>query len=416
MFLYFSQMKEKVQSYYPILFFLLCCFCWFAIVMSLGVYSSTIIPKNGVLPFTFNWWESTDFQNHLMLGNYLENETAKGTVYTTYTYPFYLVNYLILAPFHHLFGLSYEIAHNILPYINVCFFALVLYRIKKSQIVLIVKSGNLYFLLMLLLIVGLLISNALPWISMLKNNLENFHMLVAILFCVLSLVCLKEYETKKRDRMFLWIGLLISFLTPIYFPAWLLCYVYSEDVLKVRKSMVINIVLVVFSNFANYILPVLASESLNLQSSASGFLYRSGLDGSRQYFDSILSVIYAPSSSQEKTSTFLLIIATIVLGKMLKSHSKKFFKQAIFLLIPFLSTIILFPQFSSIHMYFVELLLVIPCVFMLCYWLLNFEIIVQLQPKQFSLLLVFFTLLIMSQLLELAAHFALLHEIKTLLQ
>lgn len=408
-------MNSNKKSVFSTLFFITCCFIWISIILPLGVFESSITPKNGVLPFTFNWWESTSFQNHLCLGNYLDNEVEIGTVYTTYTYPFYFVNYIILAPIHHFFGFKYETAQNILPFLNVLLFALVLYQLRKNEIQLLIQSKNAYFLFFVFLLVGLLISNALPWISMLKNNLENFHLFIALLFCVLSIVCIKPFETLKKDKLFLIIGLLISMLTPIYFPAWLLCYIYSEEALKLRKGMLINVLIVVFSNAINYLLPLLSANSLQLKSSASGFLFRSGLNGSRLHFDSILSVIYDPHSSQEKVSTLLLLASTITLGKVLKSESKLFFKQCVFLLIPFLTTIIFFPQFSSIHMYFIELLLVIPCVFMLCYWLLNFDLVSKLKPKQYSLLIVFFALIIMSQLLEIAAHFALSDDLKKII-
>ena len=404
--------KQKIQSLYPLLFFMLCCIFWCVIVMSLGVFQSSITAKNGVLPFTFNWWESTSFKNHLLLGNYVKDETVYGTVYTTYTYPFYLLNYAILAPLHHIFHISYEKAQNILPFLNVLFFSIVIYRIKRIEIKLLVKSSNVYFLFSVFLITGLLLTNSLPWSSMLRNNLENFHMFVAILFCILSLVCINAYETQKKDRLFLIIGLLISFITPIYFPAWILCYIYVQDVLKFRKKMLITISFVVLSNIVNFILPILAANSLNLRSSASGFLFRSGLDGSDFYFDSILSVIYSPKSSQQTLSTLLLIISTIILGRLLGNNSKAFFKQLLFLFIPFFTTLILFPQFSSIHMYFIELLIVIPCIFMLCYWVLNFELISRLKTSQYSMAIIFFSFLIMSQLLQVARNFCLLEFLK----
>lgn len=408
-------MRHKIKSVHPFLFFIFCCVFWVLVVMKLGVFQSSITPKNGVLPFTFNWWESTPIKDHLLLGNYAENEAAHGKVYTTYTYPFYLVNYSILFPLKHIFHISYNVAQNILPYINVLFFAFVIYRLKNREINSLIRSGNLYFQFCVFLIIGLLITNSLPWTSMLLNNLENFHMFIAILFCRLSLVSIYPIETKEKDRLFLIIGLIISFVTPIYFPAWILCYVYSEEELKIRKQMLVTVFFVFLSNAVNYILPLIAANSLQLSSSASGYLYRSGLDGSNLYFDSILSVIYSPSSQQQTISTLLLIISLFVLKTVLKDKSKLFFKQLIFLLIPFLITVILFPQFSSIHMYFVELLIVIPCVFMLCYWSLNYELITQLKSSHYTMAIIFISFLIMTQLLEIARHFCLLSYLKEML-
>lgn len=408
-------MKNTIKPFYTIIFFILICAFWLIIVMILGVYDSSITPKNGVLSYTFNWWENTNFYNHLCLGNYLENEISKGTIYTTYTYPFYFVNYILLAPFHYLFGVSYKKLQNILPYINVLFFVYIIYRLKKKEIKELILSKNRYYQIWIFFILGILITNCLPWISMLRNNQENFHMLIAVLFCYLSIICIQPNDIVKKDRKFLVIGLIISCITPIYFPAWLLCYIYLETELKVRKKMMVNILIVILSHSINYILPLAASKYLGLRSSASGYLYRSGLDGSNKYFDSILSVFYSPKSEQHTTSTILLIISVFILGKKLKNNSKFYFNQLIFLSIPVLITVLLFPQFSSIHMYFIEFLIVVPCVFMICYWLIDSKLISQLKSKNYTLSIIFFSFIIMSQLIEIARYFKLLNFLKNII-
>ncbi len=409
-------MKNNIKSIYTIIFLFLICAFWLLIVLTLGVYHSSITPRNGVLSYTFNWWESTTFDQHLFLGNYIQNEASKGTIYTTYTYPFYFINYILLAPLHYFFHISYEKLQNSLPYLNVLLFVVIIYRLKKGDIRELIQSKNLYYQTWVFLIFGIVITNALPWVSMLRHNQENLHMPIALLFCILSLSILKREEDKKRDKKFLGIGSIIACISPIYFPAWILCYIYSETALKLRKKIILNVFIVVLVNIINYILPLIAANSLHLKSSASGYLYRSGLDGSTEYFKSILSVIYNPSSEQHTTSTILLIFSAIFIGRKLEENSKIYFKQLIFCFIPFCTTVILFPQFSSIHMYLIEFLLVIPPIFLIVYWLLNSELIKKIEPHKYTKALLFFTLLIMSQLLEVAKYFKLSHFLKELIR
>lgn len=408
-------MKNKINSFSLFFFIPLTCLFWLLIIEYLGIYQKTITPRNGVLSYTFNWWESTTISNHLFLGNYIENEASKGTIYTTYTYPYYFVNYAILAPLHFLFHISYEKLQNLLPYFNVLLFLLLIYRIKKQEIKELIQSKNLYYQAWISLIIGIIITNALPWISMLRHNQENLHMPIALLFCILSISVIKQDEDKKRDKKFLFIGSIIACISPIYFPAWVLCYIYSELELKIRKKMVMNILLVIVINCINYVLPLIAANSLNLKSSASGYLYRSGLNGSNDYFSSILSVIYNPHSEQHTSSTIILIISAILIGKKLKDNSRRYIKQLIFSFIPFCTVVILFPQFSSIHMYLIEFLLVIPPIFIICYWLIDTDLVKKIRPKEYSTMMLFFMLIIMSQLLEVAKYFKLSHFLKEII-
>ena len=408
-------MKNKINSFSLFFFITLTFIFWILILHYLGVYEIAIIPRSGVLSYTFNWWESTSIDKHLFLGNYLPNETYNGTVYTTYTYPFYFINYTLLAPFRYLFHMSYEKSQNLLPYFNVLFFIFIIYRLKRKEIQEIIQSKNLYYLTWIFLIFGIIITNALPWTSMLRHNQENLHMPIALLFCILSLTIIKREKNEERDRKFLIIGSIIASISPIYFPAWILCYIYTETDLKVRKKMIINAFLVFTINFINYIIPLIAANSLRLKSSASGYLYRSGLDGSSDYFNSILSVIYNPHSEQHTSSTIILIISAIYIGRKQKEDAKIYFKQLIFTLIPFASIVILFPQFSSIHMYLIEFLLVVPPIFLITYKLINFEFLKNIQPKEYATYILFFTFIIMSQLLEIAKYFKLNHFLKELI-
>ena len=47
-------MKNKINSFPLYLFFLLTCSFWLLIIQYLGIYQSTITPRNGVLSYTFN--------------------------------------------------------------------------------------------------------------------------------------------------------------------------------------------------------------------------------------------------------------------------------------------------------------------------------------------------------------------------
>lgn len=377
---------------------------WLSVILFLGVYSSIDIPRNGVLPNTFNWWNHNTVSIHLFLGMYEPNHIDKGLVYTTYTIPFNLIMYSFVGFTSFLSNRSFEISQNVLPFINVFAFVFFLLRWNFEKFKSYFEKTNLFDSILSFLLIGLIVTNALPWVSLLRYNAENPHMFASVIFCYLSLSIYNPITEKTKDKRFLTGGVLLSILNPYYIIAWCLCYLIQEENFKIRRVFFKNVLWVTLSFVFNYFLPISFAKLNGFGSSASGFLFRSGLDGNDTYFKSNLGAIFNPISEQHLVNDIILLLFVIVIGYLIKDR-KRYLKQFSFLMIPMLTIFILFPQFTSIHMYMVEFLFVIPCIYMIFTHFFEIKSIFTKNTTAFVYTCVLFSFLIFGQLIDIARAF-----------
>jgi len=396
-------MKVNIKKGLPILCVFIISLCWFAFILEIGVFNETFKPRSGVFPTTFNWWEMHTWKEHLFLGVFDSSDINEGKVYTTYTFPFLLANYIALYPLHLIFGVNYEILQNILVYFQVSLFIILIYRLRRKEISSLI-SADWIKLVWLSLSVGLIVSNSLPWISFLRYNTDNFHFIVSLVFCYLSVIHHTE-DIKYKDRRFLLSGLVISCISLIYIFPWALCYLFSEQKLALRKQMILNFVFVSISTIINYSLPIIAQRHLMLQDTSSDFFYRSGLDGSSVYLKSTFSPYFSSISEQHIGNCLTLLFALGVMIYAFKSQRIKMLNQVMFNFIPFIFIYIMLPQFCTIHAYLVEFLFVTPCIFLLVYWLLSIKFNALFTPKKFVFSFLFVIFILMGQLMEIAKSF-----------
>jgi hypothetical protein len=73
-----------------------------------------------------------------------------------------------------------------------------------------------------------------------------------------------------------------------------------------------------------------------------------------------------------------------------------------FLAIPYATMAILLPQFTSIHPYFTDLLLIVPATFVLAFWSMQREVFQRLTAKSAVLYFLVASLVLMTNLLTVA--------------
>ncbi len=398
-------MTINIKKGLPILCVVLISLCWFVFILKIGVFNEMFKPRSGVFPTTFSWWEMHTWKEHLFLGVFYPSDINEGRVYTTHTYPYLVTNYLVLFSIHRISKINYEIAQNFLVCLQVMLFVILIYRLRSKEISSLI-SANWIKLIWLFLIIGLIITNSLPWISFLRYNTDNFHFFVSLVFCYLSVIH-HSTDFKYKDRRFLLSGLIISCISIIYIIPWALCYLFSEKKLILRKQMILNSIFVSISTIINYTLPIMAQNYLRLKDTSSDFFYRSGLDGSSVYLKSTFSPYFSSISEQHIGNCLTLLFAIGVLIYVFKSQRIKILNQVIFNFIPFFFIYIMLPQFCTIHAYLVEFLFVIPCIFLLVYWLLSVKFNELFTPKKFVYSFLFVIFILMGQLMEVAKTFKL---------
>jgi hypothetical protein len=382
---------------------------WFAVVIKLGVGGATTHERAGILPATFSWWEQTAWNQHLFLGLYESSNASDGFVYTTNTYPFLITNYIILFPFHQLFDLKYELLQNGLVYLHVLLFLGLILWLRKKEVSDLI-SPNLFGLCWLFLILGLVLTNASPWISFLRYNADNFHFFVSMIFCYLS-VNVETKDSDLKDRRFLLGGLILACISVIYIIPWVLCYIFTEEKLSIRSKVLKNTFVVFAVAGVNYFLPVIAQQHLGLFKVSSSYLFRSGLDGHSIYLKSTFAPYFSAIAEQHIGNCISLMCGVFILIVAMKSQRSMMLKQLLFNLIPFAFVYIALPQWCTIHPYLSEFLFVTPCIFLIAYWLMSLKVKTDFSPSEFVYAVLFLGFLIIGQLMEIAKTY-IIHNLK----
>lgn len=377
---------------------------WLLVLLKLGLWHVTLRPDGGVLSYTFNGWAEYPASRHLFLGQYNPDDFAQGRAYTTYTYPFLFFNFLILTPLHFLLKLPYEVAQNFLPFFYVLCLAGLFILTRRDQLLSIVERQCPFRWLLAFITIGIVVTDPLPWVSSLNYNQDNFHILAAGAFCYLSTWVFRD-EVPKRPLLLT--GVFLALWSPIYLPAWILASLFFNRPLKLERKWLLQVGGISALALLNLRLPLYVCRWAKLTSVSSDLLYRSGLDGSTQYMTSIYQAIFSPFDQRRWATAFYLLVV-IFLGVAFQSLFRKQYRplqQALFLLIPYSTMAILFPQFTSIHPYFTDLMLVIPAIFLISFWCLQREFWENLTGRIYVMWLLVAGLTLMTNLLTVAQNF-----------
>jgi hypothetical protein len=148
---------------------------------------------------------------------------------------------------------------------------------------------------------------------------------------------------------------------------------------------------------------VLVARLAGVVPAGSGFLFRSGLDGSRLYMTSIFQAVYSPSDPRHWPTAwyFFLTALLAVCFHYFFRHKKKYrpLQQALFLLIPFCTVVIFLPQLTSIHPYLTDLFIFVPANFLMSFWFLQKAFWERLTGKRYVGWLLLASLILMTNLL-----------------
>jgi hypothetical protein len=381
---------------------------WLLVLLKLGLWRATIRPVDGVLSYTFNGWENYPVSRHLFLAQLEPNQFAQGKAYTSYTYTTLFFYFIFLAPFHFLLKLPYEIAHNVLPYFFVACLTSLLILTRKSELLMILQEKSPFRWLLAFLAIGIVITDPLPWVGSLNYNPENVFILVAGAFCYLSTWVFRD-EVPKKPLLIVGIFLAL-WCGPLYIPAWILAGLFFNRALILERKWMLQVAGVSALAVLNFFAPAYVSQWGGLSSVSYGFYFRSGLDGSSQYMTTIFQAISSPVDPRYWPTAFYVLITlclAVAFHYLFRKRKLPFrpLQQAFFLLIPYLTTAIMFPQMTSIHPYLTDPLLVIPATFLISYWFLQKEYWESLTGETYVGWLLVASLILMTNLLTVVQNF-----------
>ena len=376
---------------------------WLSLLLKLGIAHATVTPQEGHLSLTFEGWATNPVSSHLFLAQTKHDDFANGRVYISGTYPFVFANFLLLAPFHFLFGLPYNIAHNFLPYYYVFGLVLLLVLATWRQLSAIFKKKRFLLWFLVFISIGISITDPLPWTSSFNAARDNPHILAAGLFCYLSTWVFYGQIPKTP---LLVVGILLAVFMTMYIPAWILAGLFFQPTLSIDRKWMRQVLAVCALAVANVALPAVVCRFAGVTPTGSGFLYRSGLDGSTEYMTSIFQAVYSPNDLRHwPTSAYVLLCALLAIcfhfffNERNRSHP---LRQTVFLLLPYATVAILLPQLTSIHPYTTDLFLIVPATFLMSFWFLQKRFWNRLTGNTYVVWLLVASFILMTNLLTVA--------------
>lgn len=375
---------------------------WISVLLSMGIWHATVKPADGLLSYTFNGWTTQPISRHVFLAQFGPDDFAQGKAYVSATYEFIFFNFLYLAPFHFLLGLPYNIAHNFLSYFYVICLGLLLIQTTKKELLAVCQQRNRLLLSLIFISVGITMTNPMPWISSLFYNRDNVFVVAAGVFCYLSTWVFRN-EVPRAPLLIA--GIFFAAWSPLFIPPWILAGLFFQRTLRLESRRVLEVAGVCLLGLVNLLLPIVVSRLAGIQPLGSGPLLRSGLDGSTQYVTSIFQAVYAPWDLRHWPAGWHLMavaILAVYFSYVFRERKYRPVQQGLFLLIPYSTTVILFPQMSSIHPYLTDVLLLVPASFLISFWCLQQTFWEKLDRETFAVSLLTADLIIITNLLVLA--------------
>lgn len=373
---------------------------WLLLLSGAGVRALSARAAPGVLSRTFQGWSAFPPGQHAYMAQYSGTEFQEGRAYVSYTYAFLFANFALLAPLRFLWDIPYERAHNVLPYVYaLCLLALLWWTSRKEWS----EAQTPLRLLLLATAIGLVLTSPLQWLSLLQYNRDNVHVLVAAAFCYLSTFV---FYDRPPGAALVSIGVFLALWSPWYLPAWILAALFLQRDLTLNRPWFVKAIAVCALGAVNVVLPRVICQWLGMTAAGSTLWYRSGLDGSTQYFTSIHGAVLWPVDPRHWPSGFYVAVACAagmgVHFLLRKSGTVRPLAQIAFLAIPYATMAILLPQFTSIHPYFTDLLLIVPATFVLAFWSLQRRFFDSLTSRSCVLYFLVAAMVLMTNLLTIA--------------
>lgn len=384
---------------------------WVLVLFRLGVYDVTYMAGTGVLSNTFNGWVAHPEAKRFLLAQYLPDDFGRGFFYSTYTYPFLLSMYAIVEASHLIFTAPYDVAHNVLAYVHVIALSLLLVFVTRDQLLALFDRWSPLHWLLAFLSIGVVVTEPLTWVAMLLISRDHFHVMAAASFCYLSTYVFRD-EIPRTPLLA--VGVFLALWSPIYIPAWMLTVLFFTGALVLDRRLVLTVLGVSALAALNVALPIWIGRWAGYTSVSSPFSVRSGLDGDTQYMSSVYQAVFTPIVPRDWPIGFYLVI-TAALAVYFhfvfrRTTARRPLQQALFLTIPYITIAIMFPQFTSIHPYYTDMLMFVPAAFLIAFWFLQKEWWQTLNGRGYIAWVLVVSLVLMTNLLTVAQDFNLQGE------
>lgn len=330
-----------------------------------------------ITPTTFDIWDTHPIRTHAFLAFLDPAEFARGRAYTHYTHPWLFAQYALLAPLRWS-GIPYERGQVWLCLPQFLVIVLLarahLRHLGGLALRQLLALQNLRLAVVALALTGVF---TLPsfWIALMRFNPEQFYFVSALAFCHLAAMDARG----AIDRRSCWLALLaIALFAPIFAPfaalSWIVMWGLVSPDARVNWRSIGRLAAVMMVAVVAFTLPGLVARLTPYTVVASSFSFRSGLDGSQQYFTSMVQAVFAPSYPPGRAWfvwpwPVAALIAVGVTAAYSRAQASRMLRQLFVCWLPYLWMIVVFPQLVSIHPYQFDFHLCLGAAFCLVVWL-----------------------------------------------
>jgi len=365
------------------LFLLFSAGLWLAIVMDTGIAARTMDFERRnqrpcqMDPFTTmaTVWQSNPLSEHLFLAWRDPADFQQRSVYANHVHPFLLSMYVWMRAAQRLGHLTLWQASNTTILLPV----LVLIGAFAT---LLARTGSLWqrlrvvHLFALFLAMGVLLTTWRLWIDLIRFNSDNSYPLLAGILVLLYALLLPPVQTRSAATAAAVFAALSPTNTPmVILPV--LCLFGRRgqdlrDVLRQNRSVIWICLAALSAGAASYIEPRLLIRWAGYHPKESSLIFRSGLDGDTRYFSGLFQAVVSPCpigccyarplSDLLVPSLIPLAVLAPLLWRWSPSQGASVVRATVFLITPYLMSVMLFPQSVSIHPYQYDHWLFIPVV------------------------------------------------------
>jgi hypothetical protein len=406
-----------------VLFLIFSAGLWLAIVMDTGIPAFMMqIDRRGEricqmdLFTTFaTVWQTNAPSDHLFLAWRSQDDFQHQRVYANHGHPFLLSMYAWVRVAQELGRLTLWQASNttiLLP----------IFILIVAFITLVVRSSSqphrlqVAHLLPLFLAMGILLTSWRLWIDLIRFDSDNPYPLLAGALVLLYALLLPPVQTRAAAVVAGLSAALSPTITPLMIvPVVCLFGQRREDLrdtLRQNRSVIVICLAAIVAGAVSYLEPRALIRWYGYHPIQSSLIFRSGLDGDTRYFSGLLQAAVAPCPTlccYARSLSDLLVPSVVplaVLGPLVwwwsPSQGRSVGRTTLFLITPYLMSVIFFPQSVSIHPYLYDHWFIIPVVVSGLMAMVSRAVLDRLNGAALLIFLLFTSAVVMANLLGVA--------------
>ena len=350
---------------------------WLTAVWDLGIREFILnynIPNDRVaLTRIFQVWDTHPVSEHLFLAWRLDDAFEKRVVYVNHVHPYLMSMYAWVSLVRAATGLPLQTARFAVPLLYMLVM-LVSTTTLLARMNLLRRANTVRTQVVLFLAFGFLITTWRFWRDQFWGSADDtFPLEAGILVLVYA-----SLVAPARPRLALISSALFVAMAPIHLPVLILLVVclfgeagtslrdtLARNRLPVRILLVATIVGVIVQALPN----VLVAWN-GITAVGSSLMFRSGLDGDTTYVTSMWQAVWAPTVREAYRSPDTLFLPSFVplaiavpwMWRTRDPEGARLRHLSLFMITPYLTSLIFFPQAVSIHPYMFDLFLILPVV------------------------------------------------------